>query len=183
MRPITFLLLIPAALTLVVGRALSDRDGDAASSTTAFAIDGRTFRVEEPAGDELSLVARELKTRGIDTRDISDHLSSVIRSGPVEALSETAGKARPPILPRGLEPDHFLRLESGTGPVDIAFGRVACGEKDLVTRLGSSGWTIRETGINGASGIVAQLTKGKETSFVLLEKAEGRFLAIRRAVR
>lgn len=183
MRRVTCLILILAVLALVAGRALSDRNGETVSGTRAFAIDGRRFMVEDPAGDSFSLVERELAKRGIDTLRSSENLASVLDSRSVEQLREAPAEKGASPLPRGLEQEHVLRLETATGPVDIAFGRVVCAEKDIIGRLRSSGWECVESGTHGAPGAVAQLTKGKETSFVFLEKDERRFLAIRRPVR
>lgn len=183
MRHALCLVLVIAGLALVVGKALPDRGGVTVSDTREFSIDGRIFRVEDPAGDDFSLIARELSKLGIDTQPLSENLLSVLASGSVESLREEKAIKGAPALPRGLEPDHFLRLETGTGPIEIAFGRVVCGENNFLARLRSSGWECRDTDAQGTPGAVAQLTKRKETSFVLLEKNEGRFLAIRRSVR
>ncbi len=183
MRRVKCLILILAILALVAGRALSDRSGETVSGTRAFAIDGRRFLVEDPDGDAFTLIERELAKRGIDTRRTSENLASVLHSRPVEQLREEPVEKGAPSLPRGLEQEHVLRLETATGPVEIAFGRVVCAEKDIIARLRSSGWDCRESDTPGVPGAVAQLTKGKETSFVFLEKDERRFLAIRRPVR
>lgn len=183
MRFVKWLALILVVLALVVGRALSDRGVEAVSGTRAFAIDGRTFLVEDPAVDGFSLVERELAKRGIDTLHSSENLASVLDAQSVEPLREEPAKKIAPPLPRGLEPDHVLSLETVTGPVEIAFGRVVCGQKDILGRLRSSGWECRESDTRGSPGAIAQLTKRKEAFFVLLERNEARFLAIRRAVR
>jgi len=183
MRAVKSLILILLVLALVVGRALSYRGSESASVTRAFAIDGRRFLVEDPARDGFSLVERELAKRGIDMLPISTNLASALDTRSMAPLREEPAEVRGLPLPGGLEPDHVLRLETMAGPVDIAFGRVACKEKDLLERLRSSGWECRESGTHGAPGAIAQLTTRKEASFVLLEEDESRFLAIRRAVR
>ena len=183
MKLVKCLILVLVVLALVVSRALSDRSGETVSGTRAFAIDGRRFLVEDPAADGLPLIERELAKRGIDTLRSSENLASVLDSRSVEPLREEPAEKRTPPLPRGLEQEHVLRLETATGPVEIAFGRVRCAEKDIIGRLRSSGWECRETDTHGAPGTIAQLTKGMETSFVILEKNEKRFLAIRRPVR
>lgn len=177
---VAVLLLVLAILAAVVGRALSDRGSEPFSGTRKFTIDGRTFRVADPAVDSLSLLARELSERGIEIPLGSTDPFSVLDSPPVEALDEEPAAKNAPTLPRGFETEHAMRLDTGAGPVEIAFGRVVCGEKDLLNRLRSSGWECLDPGMPGA---IAHVTKGKEASFVVLEKSERRFLAIRRAVR
>lgn len=145
-------LAVAAVVAPVVGRALSDRGGAPFTQTRAFTIDGRRFRLESPGVDGLALVEREL------------------------ARNAKAG----PDLPRGLDAEHVLRLETETGPVEIAVGRMVRTDKDLLARLRSSGWACREPAARGA---VAHLTKDREASFVVLEKDQGRFLAIRRVAR
>lgn len=183
MRAVKSLILILLVLALVVGRALSDRGRESVSATRAFAIDGRKFLVQDPNCDGISLVEQELAKRGIDTLPISTNLASTVDSRSTAPLREEPTEVRALPLPGGLEPDHILRLETMAGPVEIAFGRLVCKEKDLLGRLRSSGWKCRESGTYGAPGAIAQLTTRKEASFVLLEKNESRFLAIRRAVR
>lgn len=183
MRRAGGLILILVVLVLLVGRALPDRSGEAASGTRAFAIDGRKFRVEDPAGDSTPLLERELAKSGIDTLRVSEDLASVIDSGSVEPLREEPVEESSFQLPRGLQRDHVLRLDAETGPVEIAFGRMDCAEKDIIGRLRSAGWECRESDTRGTAGTIAQITKEKEASFVLLDKDDNRFLAIRRAVR
>lgn len=183
MRRVGYLVIILVVLALLAGRALSDRGGEVISGTRAFAIDGTRFLVDDSANDGFSLVERELAKKGIDTHGVSKELASVLDSRSVEPLREEPAKKNALPHPRGLAPDHVLRLETPTGPVEITFGRVVCEEKNILTRLRSSGWECRDADAQGAPGAIAQITNGKETSFVLLEKNERRFLAIRRALR
>ncbi len=183
MRIVKCLVFMLVVLALIVGRALSDRGGETVSGTRAFAIDGKTFLVEDPASDGFPLVERELAKRGIDPLRTRECLASGLDSRSVEPLREKPAEKGAPPLPRGLEPDHVLRLETVTGPVEIAFGRMVCGEKDILGRLRTSGWECRESDTHGTPGAIAQVTNGKEASLVLLEKDERRFLSIRRAVR
>lgn len=183
MKAVKSLVLILVVLALVVGRALSDHGRESVSGTRAFAIDGRKFLVEDPARDGFPLVERELAKRGIETLPMLTNLASALDTRVVAPLREEPDKARALPLPDGLEPEHVLTLETMTGPVEIAFGRVVCTERDLLGRLRSAGWECRESGTLGAPGAIAQLTKRKDASFVLLEKDGRRFLTIRRAVR
>ena len=168
-----------AILAPVVGRALPDGCWTVPGSR-AFTIDGRTFRVKDPAAYGMSLIERELARRGIGALPASTGPIHALDSRPAEALDEEPATESAPAVPRGLEPDHVLRLETGTGPVDIVVGRVACEEKELLGRLGSSGWECRDSGMPGA---IAHVTNDKEAFFVVLEKGKRRFLAIRRAAR
>jgi len=183
MRAVRFLLLVLVVVALVVGRALSDRGREPVSATRAFAIDGRKFLIGDPARDGFRLLERELAKCGIDALPISPNLASALDSRSMAPLREEPAEARAIPLPRGLEPDHILTLETTTGPVDIAFGRVSGTETDLLGQLRSAGWECRESDTHGAPGAIAQLTNRKDASLVLLEKNEKRFLAIRRAVR
>ncbi len=176
---------IPAvgAVALVVGQALSDRGSGAVSGSRAFSIDARRFIVQDAGDSSGSFVERELARMGIDTHDFSKRLASTPESRTVEPLREEPGGRDDSAHTGGLEPEHVLRLETPTGPVEISFGHVARGKKDFLRRLRSSGWECTETDAHGIPGTIAQLTTRKESSFVILEKTEGRFLAIRRPLR
>lgn len=173
-------LVVFAILAPVVGRALPDSGRGTFPGSRAFTIDGRTFRVKDPAAFGMSLIERELARRGIGALPASTGPIPALDSRPAEALDEEPARKSAPAVPRGLEPDHVMRLETGAGPVDIVVGRVVCEEKDLMGRLRSSGWECRDSGIPGA---IAHVTKDKEASFVVLEKSKRRFLVIRRAAR
>lgn len=183
MRLAIALVLVPAALAAAAGQALSNRGGETLAGSRAFSIDGRRFFLELPSGNCTSLVERELKRRGIDTVPISESLRTVVGTGAIELLREEPEETATPRLPTGLEPDHVLRLQTVSGPVEITFGRVDCAEKDLLRRLRSAGWECRDVDAHGAPSAIAQLTGRKEATLVLLERVEGRFLSIRRPVR
>ncbi len=182
MRRAIGLLIIPAALAVATGPAMSGR-GEALSRSRAFSLDGRRFVVEGPSRNSQSLVAGELARRGIDAGKMTDDLRSATGSAPVEPLREEPMDHERPPLPCGLEAEHVLRLESAAGPVEIAFGRVGGPQGDILRRLRAAGWECREADARDASAAIARMTGRKEASIVLLDKAEGRFLAIRRAVR
>ncbi len=114
---------------------------------------------------------------------IPENLRAVAGFAAVEPLREEPEETGAPRLPGGLEPDHVLRLQSGTGPVEITFGRVDRAEKDILRRLRSAGWECRNMDAHGAPGAIAQYTGRKEATIVFLEKNAGRFLSIRRPVR
>lgn len=176
------ILLVIVILAVGVARALPYR-GTAGSGTRAFTIDGRRFHVEDAESVGLSLIKRELQGRGLDIPCAPDVLESVLEHRAVEQLREEPARSGAPPLPRGIEPDHAIRLETATGPIDILFGRVVSTDGDVLGRLRSSGWNCRESGPREAPGAIAHIAGQKEVSVVLLEKNERRFLAFRRAVR
>ena len=64
-------------------------------------------------------------------------------------------------------------------PVDLVFGKVGAPGSSLRSRLLFSGWKSVPTG-NGSGGThVLQIRRGKETSIVCLDDAEGTFLLFR----
>ncbi len=183
MRAAIGLLLVPAALAAAVGQALSGLDGEGFPSSRVFSIDGIRFSPGGPSGNSLSVVERELAKRGIDTVPVSASLRSAVDPGAVEPLREEPETIDAPPLPGGLKPEHFLRLQTATGPVELAFGHMDRARGDILRRLRADGWECKELDAHGAPGTIAQLSGRKEASVVLLEEAEGRFLSIRRPVR
>ncbi|MGE5189686.1 MAG: hypothetical protein ACM3NF_06485 [Gemmatimonadota bacterium] len=173
-------LVLFVVLAPVVGRALWVGGADAHSETRKFTIDGKAFRVSDPAVDGLSQLQGELERRGIDALPGSTDPLSLLDSRCPEALAEEPAEKAPAPLPRGLEADHAIRMETGTGPVEIVVGRLVGTNQDVLGRLRSSGWECRES---GAPGAIAHFTKGREASFVVLEENGRRFLAIRRPAR
>ncbi len=182
MRLVAGVLLVAAALAVAAGQAISDR-GEPLSVSHAFSIDGRRFVVEGPSRAGRSLVERELARQGIDVGAMPDDLGSAVGSAAVEPLREEPGDDAAPPLPGGFEAEHVLRLQSATGPFEIVFGRVARAHRDILRRLQSAGWECREVEARTTFGAIAQITGRKEASVVFLDKAEGRFLAIRRPAR
>lgn len=183
MRFAKYPILVLGALVFAAGQALSERGRDAVSPSRAFSIDGKRFLVGEATAANRSVVDDELARRGIDPTRLARDVASVLGPGTVEPLREAPPPAPASPLPVGLTPDHVLRLETATGPVEIAFGRTARGDKDVLGQLRSRGWVCTETDLRRGVGAIAQLTRGKEASLVLFEKTEGRFLAVRRPSR
>jgi len=130
------------------------------SSTTGFLIDGKRFLVGNPSQDELSGTHPIIFTE----------------------VREVPGISPPPALtlPHGFRPERALRLESGAGPVDLAFGDTDAPNRTLRNKLSASEWQSidRDDLPNGLS--VATRKKGKEISVVFLEEKRGKFLLIRR---
>lgn len=183
MRPASYPILVLAALCLAAGQALSERGHEPATGTRAFSIDGKRFVVEETGADNRRVFERELARRGIDEPQLPRDVASVLELRTIEPLREALPAAPASLLPEGLAPDHVLRLETATGPVEVAFGRLARRDREILGRLDSRGWTCTETDAREGVRAVASRTKGKEASVVLLDRSEGRFLAIRRTVR
>ncbi len=184
MRLKTGLLILPALLAAAAGQALSGRGAAIpAPASRAFSIDGRRFMVEGPSPDGVSLVERELARRGIDADAIPAGLRAASGAATVEPLREEPGDADDLRLPGGLEAEHVLRLQSTTGPVEIALGRVDRAPENIVRQLRSAGWDCREVDAQGPPGTIARMTGRKEASIVLLDKTARRFLAIRRPAR
>jgi hypothetical protein len=152
------------------------------SSTSRFVIDGRSFDSDESSQDDGSLLKRELGRLGVR---LPDGFPLPEESGPTHPAFEGRLKeSRPPVLeaprlPAGLTAEHTLRMEGEGMPVDLVFGKVGAPGPSLRSRLLFSGWKSVPTG-NGSGGThVLQIRRGKETSIVCLDDAEGTFLLFR----
>lgn len=127
------------------------------SSTRNIVIDGKAFRQGNPDG-------------------VIPRANAVF----TDSLMETEGSApcsRIPI-PEGLHSEHSLLMESDSGPVDIAFGTFEAGNSRIRRLLCSSGWEFVEQDQGSIS--LATIRKGRETTIVLLEEKEGKFLLMRK---
>jgi len=165
---------------LAVLPAFSGHSRKPVSSTKGFIIDGKRFLVEESAGNELAVLSRELARHGINV-PLSGETSA---SHPffADALREVADTISPPALslPKGFRPERTMRLETGTGAIDISFGRIEVSGRMAQDRLSASGWEcVARDGIPSATSIATQ-KKGRETAIVFLEEKEGKFLLVRR---
>lgn len=139
---------------LIAMPAMPDQRRALLSPTRSFAIDGKRFVVEEPPGDKPPSTG--------------------------EALREAGGTARENTMryPQGLRADHSLRLESEPGPVDISFGSMEARGPQVRRRMSSTGWECFEPARGQAA--VAIMKKGRETTIVLLDEKEGKFLLLRK---
>ena len=70
-------------------------------------------------------------------------------------------------------------MEGEGAPVDLVFGKLGSPGPSIRTRLLSSGWKSISTGKDPGGTRVLQITRGKETSIVCLDEAEGTFLLFR----
>lgn len=151
------------------------------SSTRVFSMDGRRFAVETPGPGDLSLLERELKNAGLDSIPPDAVPSILPRPLPVllrELPSATSGSVK--ALPAGLEAEHAIRMETESGPVEIAFGGVKAGAGNIHRKLCASGWECSGTDADDGMPRLATKTKGGDTSIVLLDRKEARFLFLRR---
>ena len=151
-------------------------------STNRVVIDGRSFVSDESSSSDDSLLMRELDRLGVR---LPDGFPKPVASNPSHpAFEARLMEGRPrllesPRLPTGLTVDHTLRMEGEGAPVDLAFGRMDAAGPSVRSRLLSSGWKSVPTG-NGPGGThVLQIHRGKETSIVCLDDAEGTFLLFR----
>jgi len=146
----------------------------------SFTIDGKRYLVEKSPGDDISLIRRELLREGIDI-----HLSgSVQPTNPyfVQTLREDACSTSSPTmpLPQGLRAEHVLYMESETGSVGLAFGKMDARIPQIRHQLLTSGWECINAGKDQAHVALATRKKGRETFIVLLEEKEGKFLLARK---
>ncbi len=152
------------------------------SSTSRVVIDGRSFVSDESSPDEGSLLKRELGRLGVR---LPDGFNLPEESGPSHpALEGRLIDSRPrpieaPRLPAGLSAEHTLRMEGEGTPVDLVFGRLGTPGPSIRSRLLSSGWESVSTRKDPVGTHVLQIIRGKETSIVCLDEAEGTFLLFR----
>jgi hypothetical protein len=173
------------AATLVVSLCLVG-SGDARrkeiSPTRHVVIDGRAFVSDESSPDAGSLLERELARLGVGLPDGFTLPEESTPSHPAfeRRLKESWPRTLEPFrLPAGLTAEHTLRMEGDGAPVDLVFGSLVVPGPSIRSRLLSSGWEPVPTG-NGSGGIhVLQSGRGKETSIVCLDEAEGTFLLFR----
>ena len=152
------------------------------SSTSRVLIDGRSFVSAESSPDEGSLLKRELGRLGVR---LPDGFDLPEESGPSHpALEGRLKDSRPwvleaPRLPAGLTAEHTLRMEGEGSPVDLVFGKLGTPGPSIRSRLLSSGWKSVSTGKDTGGTHMLQITRGKETTIVCLDEAEGTFLLFR----
>lgn len=152
------------------------------SSTRRVVIDGRSFASDESSSDEGSLLKREIGRLGIRIPDGFNLPGNSGTSHP--AFSRRLKDSRPrfletPRLPAGLNVEHTLRMEGEGRPVDLVFGKLGTPGPSVRYRLLSSGWHS-VSAVKDPGGIhVLQILRGKETTIVCLDEAEGAFLLFR----
>lgn len=151
-------LFVPALfiVVMIAMPALPEHVRSRLSSTKSFSIDGNNFLVEKRVGDVR-------KTDSVFA----------------ESLRDTGGSTSPNKIPvpQGLRMEHSLRLESESGQVDIVYGSMKTRPPEIRRHMSSSGWECIEPG-TGISALGTMKRKG-ETTIVLLEEKEGKFLLLR----
>ena len=176
---------LAAAATLFASLALVN-SGDARrkeiSSTRRVVIDGRSFVSDESSPGDRSLLERELGGLGVRLPDGFDLPEEPGPSHPV--FSGRLKDSRSPVLeatrlPAGLTAEHTLRMEGEGAPVDLVFGTMGVPGPSLRSRLLSSDWESVSGGKGSGGTHVLKNRRGKETSIVCLDEAEGTFLLFR----
>jgi len=176
---------VAVAATLFVSLCLVGR-GNARrteiSSTRRVVIDGRSFEPDESSPDDGSLLKRELGRLGVRLPDgftlpVESHPSHPAMEGRLKESRLRVLEA--PRLPAGLTAEHTLRMEGEGMPVDLVFGTLGSPGPSIRSRLLSSGWKSISAGNDPGGTRVLQITRGKETSLVCLDEAEGTFLLFR----
>ncbi len=176
---------LAVAATLCVSLCLVG-SGDARrkdiSSTSRVVIDGRSFVADESSPDDDSLLKRELGRLGVL---VPDGFNLPEESGPSHpALEGRLKESRSrvvevPRLPSGLTAEHTLRMEGEGTPVDLVFGKMGAPGPSVRSRMLSSGWKSVSAGKDPGVAQLLQNTRGKETTIVCLDEAEGTFLLFR----
>lgn len=153
------------------------------SSTRRVVIDERAFVSDESAGDERSLLKKELWRLGVrlpgeivlPEAPVPEHPAF---SGRLER-STGDGSIEAPRLPAGLTAEHTLRMEGEGKPVTLVLGRMGTRGSSIRARLLSTGWKSVSTAEGPGAARVLRITHGKETTLVCLDEAEGSFLLFR----
>ena len=162
--------------------ASADARRKESSSTRHVVIDGRSFTSDDSTSDDDSLLKREIGRLGVRLPDGFTLPKDPASSHP--AFSGRLLDSRPQAhealrLPAGLTAEHTLRMEGEGLPVDLIFGKLVTPGPSVRCRLLSSGWYSVSSGKDPEGTRVLQNIRGKETSFVCLDEAEGTFLLFR----
>jgi hypothetical protein len=176
---------LAAAATLCASLCVAGR-GNARrkeiSSTRRVVIDGRSFVSDESSPDDRSLLERELGGLGVRVPDGFDLPGEPGPSHPVFSGRLKESRTRVPEatrLPAGLIAEHTLRMEGEGSPVDLVFGTLGAPVSVIRSRLLSLNWES-VSAEKGTGGIhVLKIDRGKETSIVCLDEADGTFLHLR----
>jgi hypothetical protein len=153
------------------------------SSTRTFFIDGQRYLVEKSTGGDLSLIRRQLARQGWDlpvpfSGDIRQENSFYADSLRMEGNAAAPQPSLP--IPVGLHAEHILRMESDSGPLDLAAGSMNANLPFVRTRMRESGWIFNEAGQDRERLSLATQKKGRETFLVLLDEKKRKFLLARR---
>ena len=170
------------ALALLLSPVLGDSRRRGFSSTSRMTLDGRTFGWEESDAD-VAFVKRAFERYGLDLPDDfgrteSHDASTRIFSGRLAPVPASTPPGTPQ-TPRGLTAEHTLRLESGSGAVDLVFGKMEHRGQAIRDRLARDGWDTSAPGQDPSPIQFLKKSTGKEEEIVFLDEAEGSFLLLR----
>jgi len=152
-------------------------------SPIRVALDGRSFREGGSATDDFTLVKREFGKFGVEfSRDFgapgNGTESHSIFSGHLVEEAEPRSRDSHP-LPGGLTAEHNLRMESGSGSIDLFFGKLERRGASIRNRLIAEGWNLSSSVEDTELIRVLEKATGKERAIVCLDEAEGAFLLLR----
>ena len=167
-------------LVLIALPALSEIGCKTLSSTKVFTIDGKRYLVEKSAGNDISLIRRELSRKGIDIQ-LSGSGQPTNPYFVQHLREDTCTTSFPTMsLPQGLRAEHVMHMESETGSIGLAFGAMDARGPQIRNQLSASGWECIHAGNGQEHVAIATRKTGRETSIVFLEEKEGKFLLARK---
>ena len=148
------------------------------SATRSFSIDGQRYLLDPSLNDDLSGIREELHRLRIhtptlrSTRPINRFFAEGIRK-----IGDQMPDTKPQIPP-GLRAERVIRTNSDASSVEMAVGTMERHGPETRRRLTDSGWDCFIP-VPGRTAVTIK-NKGRETTIVLLEENEGKFLLIRR---
>jgi hypothetical protein len=184
-------LVVSIAAAAVLLSLVHSGTGDAVkanpASTTEVTIDGRKYRADDTGPGDASSLLRELARLGVQPPDPASMPEPQRDAHPVFS-GKLAGSGQTPStdvpeVPKGLTPDHTLRLSGDGGVVELAFGRTEAGGKTSFSRLAADVWVPLSVDRNVRGPRMLQRARGKETAVVCLDEKEGAFLLFRKVGR
>lgn len=139
--------------------ASTDHRRKLSSSTKEVLINGRRYVRDRSTGDEIS----------------QDSCFD-------DALREVEGNpiSSPLAVPKGLLPQHVVKLLTDAGPVALAVGTMDLQGRATRNRLSETGWESIRLPATQEAVTVATMKNGKEASIVLLDEKTGQFLLVRK---
>ena len=150
------------------------------SSTREFLIDGKRYLLDRSAGDDIPPLRREASRLGFDAPLAEiPYLSKPYFEDTLREVDGTTSSIPHP-FPKGLLPDHVMKLVSEAGPVDLAVGLIGAGGRAVRNRLPATGWKCIELPRAQEPVTVATLNQGKEAFIVFLDEKTGKFLLVRK---
>jgi hypothetical protein len=181
-------LLISIAASALLLSLVFSGTGDAVktdpASTTEVTIDGMKYSTYGSGPGDAALLLRELARLGVRPPDPPSMPGPQRDAHPIFsgklAGSGHASSAAVPEVPKGLLPDHTLRLSGDGGTVELVFGRTENGGKTAFSLLAAKGWVPLSIDGEVRAPRMLQQVRGKETAVVCLDEKEGAFLLFRK---